>query len=99
MMRPKRFELLTPNFAMPNSWRASLTRGQKASQGSAGSEFTATDMIVVFSLTAMRVFLPIDLVPHPNILRNLRRIASCETCQRATAEDDDGGRSAALGAP
>ena len=35
----------------------------------AGGEFTTADIMVVFSLTTMRYFLPFDLAPYPAILR------------------------------
>ena len=56
----------------------------------AGSEFTAADIIMVFSLTTMRVFLPIDLSPYPNMLRYLRRIGAREAYQRAMRKCDPG---------
>jgi glutathione S-transferase len=56
----------------------------------AGSEFTAADIIMVFSLTTMRVFLPIDLAPYPNMLRYLRRIGAREAYQRAMRKGDPG---------
>ena len=33
-----------------------------------GPGFTAADIMSVFSLTTMRLFQPVDLAPHPNIL-------------------------------
>lgn len=42
----------------------------------AGREFTAADIMAVFSLTTMRVFLPLDLSPYPNILAYLQRIGA-----------------------
>jgi glutathione S-transferase len=56
----------------------------------AGSEFTAAYIIMVFSLTTMRVFLPIDLAPYPNMLRYLRRIGAREAYQRAMRKGDPG---------
>jgi glutathione S-transferase len=56
----------------------------------AGSEFTAADIMMVFSLTTMRVFLPINLVPYPNILRYLQRIGGREAYQRAMRKGDPG---------
>jgi glutathione S-transferase len=56
----------------------------------AGSEFTAADIIMVFSLTTMRVFLPIDLAPYPNMLRYLQRIGAREAYQRAMRKGDPG---------
>jgi glutathione S-transferase len=56
----------------------------------AGSEFTAADIISVFSLTTMRAFLPVDLAPYPNILRYLQRIGAREAYQRAMRKGDPG---------
>lgn len=42
----------------------------------AGDELTAADIMIVFSLTTMRVFLPLDLGPYPNILAYLQRIGA-----------------------
>jgi glutathione S-transferase len=54
----------------------------------AGSEFTAADIMSVFSLTTMRLFLPIDLAPYPNILAYLQRIGGRPAYQRAMAKGD-----------
>lgn len=54
----------------------------------AGSEFTAADIIMVFSLTTMRVFLPLDLTPYPNILKYLQRIGARDAYQRAMRKGD-----------
>ena len=70
---------------------------RKASQGLRAAILVVADIIMVFSLATIRFFLPIDLAPYPNILRNLR--ASCELYQREMPKDDDGGRSADLSAP
>jgi glutathione S-transferase len=56
----------------------------------AGSEFTAADIIMLFSLTTMRVFLPIDLAPYPSILRYLQRIGAREAYQSAIRKGDPG---------
>jgi glutathione S-transferase len=45
---------------------------------------------MVLSLTTMRVFLPIDLAPYPNMLRYLRRIGAREAYQRAMRKSDPG---------
>ena len=54
----------------------------------AGQTFTAADIMTVFSLTTMRVFLPIDLKPYANILACLQRIGAREAyvgrCRRMT---------------
>jgi len=56
----------------------------------AGSEFTAADIIMVFSLTTMRLFLPFDLTPYPNILSYLQRIGQRDAYQRAMKKGDPG---------
>ncbi len=42
----------------------------------AGAELTAADIMMVFSLTTMRIFMPLDLAPYPNILAYLQRIGA-----------------------
>ena len=54
----------------------------------AGREFTAADIMAVFSLTTMRVFLPLDLAPYPNILAYLRRIGARPAYRRAMRKGD-----------
>ncbi len=54
----------------------------------AGREFTAADIMAVFSLTTMRLFLPLDLAPHPNILAYLQRIGARPAYQRAMQKGD-----------
>jgi glutathione S-transferase len=54
----------------------------------AGSEFTAADIIMVFSLTTMRLFLPLDIAPYPNILSYLRRIGERDAYRRAMGKAD-----------
>ncbi|MGI4814167.1 MAG: glutathione S-transferase family protein [Janthinobacterium lividum] len=54
----------------------------------AGSAFTAADIIIVFSLTTMRVFLPLDLAPYPNILAYLQRIGQREAYRAAMRKGD-----------
>lgn len=56
----------------------------------AGSEFTAADIMSVFSLTTMRIFLPVDLSPYPNILAYLQRVGARPAYQRAMAKGDPG---------
>ncbi len=56
----------------------------------AGREFTAADIIMVFSLTTMRAFMPLDLAPYPNILRYLQRIGTREAYRRAMQKGDPG---------
>lgn len=54
----------------------------------AGSEFTAADIMSVFSLTTMRLFQPLDLRPYPNILAYLQRIGARPAYRRAMAKGD-----------
>lgn len=56
----------------------------------AGSEFTAADIMIGFSLTTMRYFLPYDIGRCPNIGRYLARIAQREAYQRAMQKGDPG---------
>lgn len=56
----------------------------------AGSELTAADIMIVFSLTTMRIFLPLDLAPYPHILAYLRRIGDRPAYQRAMHKGDPG---------
>lgn len=54
----------------------------------AGRDFTAADIINVFSLTTMRYFQPFDLAPYPNIRAYLARISGRTAYQRAMAKSD-----------
>jgi glutathione S-transferase len=54
----------------------------------AGPEFTAADIIMVFTLTTMRAFVPRDLSGSPNTLAYLQRIAARPAYQRAMAKGD-----------
>ena len=54
----------------------------------AGQEFTAADIMSVFSLTTMRLFQPLDLGPYPNILAYLQRIGARPAYRRAMAKGD-----------
>ena len=54
----------------------------------AGNEFTAADIMIVFSLTTMRIFLPLNLTPYPHIRAYLRRIGEREGYQRAMRKGD-----------
>ncbi len=56
----------------------------------AGSEFTAADIMTVFSLTTMRLFLPLDLAPYPAILAYLQRIGARPAYRRAMEKGDPG---------
>lgn len=54
----------------------------------AGSEFTAADIMSVFSLTTMRLFQPVDLEPYPSIRAYLQRIGERPAYRRAMAKGD-----------
>jgi glutathione S-transferase len=54
----------------------------------AGREFTTADIMIVFSLTTMRLFLPFDLAPYPAILAYLQRIGRRDAYQRAMRKGD-----------
>ena len=56
----------------------------------AGDEFTAADVMSVFSLTTMRRFQPVDLAPYPSIRAYLRRIGERPAYQRAMAKAEPG---------
>ena len=54
----------------------------------AGAEFTAADIMMVFSLTTMRVFMPVDLAPYAHIRTYLARIGARPAYQRAMQKGD-----------
>jgi len=54
----------------------------------AGREFSAADIMSVFSLSTMRLFLPVDLAPYPAIRAYLRRIGERPAYRRAMAKGD-----------
>ena len=54
----------------------------------AGQEFTAADIMSVFSLTTMRLFQPLDLAPYSNILAYLQRIGERPAYRRAMTKGD-----------
>jgi glutathione S-transferase len=56
----------------------------------AGDEFTSADIMIGFSLTTMRYFLPYDFGRHPNIRNYLGRIAARPAYQRAMEKGDPG---------
>jgi glutathione S-transferase len=56
----------------------------------AGREFTTADIMIVFSLTTMRLFLPLDLGPYPAIRAYLQRIGARPAYRRAMAKGDPG---------
>lgn len=54
----------------------------------AGSEFTAADIMIVFTLTTMRHFSPFSLAPYPGISAYLQRIAERPAYQAAMRKGD-----------
>lgn len=54
----------------------------------AGDAFSAADIVMVFPLTTMRAFSPMDLAPFPNIRAYLNRIGERPAYQRAMAKGD-----------
>ena len=56
----------------------------------AGSTFTAADIVMGFSLTTMRYFLPYDLARCPNIVGYLARIGGRPAYRRAMEKGDPG---------
>jgi glutathione S-transferase len=56
----------------------------------AGKEFTSADIMIGFSLTTMRYFMPYDLARCPNIVRYLARIAQRPAYRRAMEKGDPG---------
>ena len=54
----------------------------------AGSEITTADIMIVFTLTTMRLFLPFDLAPYPAILAYLQRIGARPAYWRALQKGD-----------
>lgn len=56
----------------------------------AGNEFTAADVMIVFSLTTMRYFIPFDIAPYSNIASYLARISERPAYRAAMAKGDPG---------
>lgn len=54
----------------------------------AGNTFTAADIMNVFALTTMRVFIPFDLTDFPNIRAYLNRIGTRAAYQQAMKKGD-----------
>ena len=54
----------------------------------AGDALTAADIMIVFSLTTMRIFFPLDLAPYSHIRTYLGRIGEREAYQRAMHKGD-----------
>lgn len=60
------------------------------SQWLAGAEFTAADIMTVFSLSTMRYFAPLDLSPYPNVQAYLKHVGERPAYQRAMQKSDPG---------
>jgi glutathione S-transferase len=60
----------------------------KANKYLAGEEFTAADIMVVFSLTTMRMFYPLDLSEYDGILDHLKRVTDREGYKKYKAKGD-----------
>ncbi|KAI0428438.1 putative glutathione S-transferase [Xylaria sp. FL1042] len=56
----------------------------------AGDQFTAADIMVVFSLTTMRCFNPYDLGEYKNILAYLERVSARDSYRQARLKGDPG---------
>ena len=56
----------------------------------AGDDFTAADIMMGFSLTTMRYFLPYDLTRLPNLRAYLERIGGRAAYRRAMQKGDPG---------
>ena len=56
----------------------------------AGKDFTAADIMMGFSLTTMRYFMPYDYARLPNLRAYLQRIGARPAYQRAMAKGDPG---------
>lgn len=54
----------------------------------AGDEFTAADIMMGFTLTTMRIFMPVDLGPYAHIRSYLQRIGDRPAYQRAMHKGD-----------
>ncbi len=54
----------------------------------AGDDFTAADIMIVFTLTTMRYFVPFDLAPTPHIVDYLARIAGRPAYRSAMHKGD-----------
>lgn len=54
----------------------------------AGDMFTVADIIIMFPLTTMRAFVPLDLSPYPGVRAYLRRVVDRPAFQAAKAKAD-----------
>ena len=65
-----------------------LDRRLKDNEWLAGNEFTAADVMTVWSLTGMREFFQADLSQYENILAYLQRVAKREAYKKAREKGD-----------
>lgn len=56
----------------------------------AGKEFTVADIMTLFPLTTMRLFVPYDLTPYPEIRAYLNRVATRPAFKAAMEKADPG---------
>ncbi|ORY66193.1 glutathione S-transferase [Pseudomassariella vexata] len=56
----------------------------------AGNAASAADCMIMFTLSTMRGFMPLDLGPHKNILRWMADVAERPAYKRAMEKGDDG---------
>ncbi|HEY8357759.1 MAG TPA: glutathione S-transferase family protein [Ramlibacter sp.] len=56
----------------------------------AGEAFTAADIMMVFSLSTMRYFAPLDLAPYPSVQAYLKRVGERPAYRRAMDRGDPG---------
>lgn len=54
----------------------------------AGDTFTVADIMIMFPLTTMRAFVPLDLSPYPNLRAYLKRVTERPAFQAAKAKAD-----------
>ncbi len=101
-LQPVIMRFLTANRAQPSASQLVLASAQErldrvlahieAALGAgpyfAGNEFTAADIMNVFSLTTMRLFQPLDFAAYPNIRGYLQRIGERPAYRRAMAKGD-----------
>lgn len=68
-----------------NALESRLTQGHT---WLAGEDFTVADIMILFPLTTMRAFVPLDLSLYPNIRAYLRRVVDRPAFQRAKSKAD-----------
>lgn len=71
-----------------NTMLAFVDARLKANKWLAGEEFTAADIMTVFTLTTMRSFISYDLLEYQGILRYLERVVQRDGYKKARARAD-----------